>query len=94
MSLSIVFSTKKESPEYIEILKKSSGVHNVEILCYENPGTHSLTELYNKGLDESKNDIVLFCHDDLKFDTPNWGRKLLKHFKKETYSNKVCSRVF
>ena len=85
MSLSIVLSTKKESPEYIEILKKSSGVHNVEILCYENPGTHSLTELYNKGLDESKNDIVLFCHDDLKFDTPNWGRKLLKHFKKSDY---------
>ena len=27
--------------------------------------------------------MVLFCHDDINFDTDNWGRKLLNHFKRD-----------
>ena len=85
MSLSVVFSTKKINPEFVESIKKSSGVYKIEILPYENPGKYSLTEVYNMGLEKATNDIVVFCHDDLKFDTKNWGRKLLKHFDKSDY---------
>ena len=84
MSLSVIFSTKKINPEFVNLIVKSSGVHNIEIIPYENPGKYSLTELYNKGLKESKNNIVVFCHDDIKFDTNNWGRKILNHFKRDT----------
>ena len=84
MSLSVVFSTKKINHNFIETIKKTSGIHNIEILPFENPGKYSLTELYNTGLVQSNNDIVLFCHDDIKFDTKNWGRKLLNHFKRNT----------
>ena len=72
MSLSVVFSTKKINPEFVESIKKSSGVYKIEILPYENPGKYSLTEVYNMGLEKATNDIVVFCHDDLKFDTKNW----------------------
>ena len=85
MSLSVVFSTKKIDSSYIESIKKSAGVHKIEILPYENPGKYSLTEIYNMGLTDSTNDVVVFCHDDLKFDTKNWGRRLLKHFTKSEY---------
>ena len=85
MSLSVVFSSKKINPEFVETIKKSSGVHKIEILPYENPGKYSLTEVYNMGLKKASNDIVVFCHDDIKFDTKNWGRKLLKHFSKTEY---------
>ena len=34
---------------------------------YENPNGVSLTKIYNKGLSESTNDIVVFCHDDIIF---------------------------
>ena len=81
MSLSVVFSSKKINKDFVDLIKSTSGVHKIEILPYENPGKYSLTEVYNMGLKDSKNDIVLFCHDDIKFDTKNWGRKLLKHFQ-------------
>ena len=84
MGLSIIFSTRKIDQYYIELLKATSGLKDVEIIPVENSNGQSLTEIYNEGLVESKNDIVLFCHDDLKFDTRNWGRKLLNHFKRNS----------
>jgi len=82
MSLSVIFSTKKIDNNFVDLIKSTSGVHNIEVIPYENPGKYSLTELYNRGLEESSNKIVIFCHDDIKFDTKNWGRKILNHFKK------------
>ena len=84
MSLTVVFSTKKINVDFVEILKSTSGIHNIEILPYENPGKYSLTEVYNMGIKKAKNDIIIFCHDDIKFDTKNWGRKMLKLFKRHS----------
>lgn len=84
MSLTVVFSTKKINLEFVEVIKSTSGVHNIEVLPYENPGKYSLTEIYNKGIKKAKNDIIVFCHDDIKFDTKNWGRKMLKQFKRHS----------
>ena len=83
-TFSVVYSTRKLDPYYLEILKTTCGVKNVEIVPFENPDGKSLTEIYNEGLVKTKNDIVLFCHDDLKFETRNWGRKLLNHFKRNS----------
>ena len=47
-----------------------------------NNGDKSLSEVYNEILDESTNDIVVFVHDDLEFDTNNWGIKLMKLFER------------
>lgn len=84
MSLTVVFSSKKVDQDFVELIKATSGVHNIEVLPYENPGKYSLTEVYNMGLKDSSNDIVVFCHDDIKFDTKNWGRKVLNHFKRNS----------
>ena len=46
--------------------------------------TH-LTEIYNKGLKESTNDIVVFCHDDIVFTKPKWAKKLINHFDDTDY---------
>ena len=80
--VSVIYSTRKDKPEFIEQIKKTSGVHKIEIIQIINDGEMSLTEAYNKGLEESNNDIVVFCHDDIIFDTKNWGRKLTSIFKK------------
>ena len=80
--ISIVYSTKKHSPEYIEHLEKTSGIHKIEIIEIVNDGEMSLTQAYNKGLKETTNNIVVFGHDDIIFDTKNWGRKLDSIFKK------------
>ena len=39
-----------------------------------NNGEKSLSQVYNEIIDESTNDIIIFCHDDLEFDTSNWGK--------------------
>ena len=81
-SLTIVFSSRKVDPYYVDLLKATSGIHNVEVISFDNPNGTPLTTLYNQALDKSNTDIVLFCHDDLKFDKKNWGRKLLNHFNR------------
>ena len=35
-----------------------------------------------KVLKESKNDIVVFCHNDVSFDTKNWGKRIVKRYEK------------
>lgn len=80
--ITIGYSTKQIDPEFVEYLRKSSGNPKVEIIPFENPGTHSLTEVYNILLEKASNDIVVLCHDDIYFDTKNWAQKLVKHFKR------------
>jgi hypothetical protein len=80
--ITIGFSTRKIDDNFVELLKKSSGISNPEIIPVENNGQFSLTEVYNKILNDSKNDIVILCHDDIYFDSKNWGQKILNHFKR------------
>ena len=81
--ISVVFSTRKDNQPHIEHIKKSSGLGNkIEVIQYVNDGEFGLTELYNRALKETTNNIVVFCHDDIIFDTKNWGTKLLRVMKK------------
>lgn len=77
--ISVIFSTRSDNQKHIKHIEETAGIHKgLEVIQYINNGEYSLTELYNKGLQESKNNIVIFCHDDIIFDTKNWGKKLLK----------------
>jgi len=80
--ITVIYSTRKEKPEFKDFIKNTSGLKDIEIIEYINNGEHSLTYLYNKGLKESKYNIVLFCHDDIIIETKNWGRKIIGHFKR------------
>jgi glycosyltransferase involved in cell wall biosynthesis len=80
--ITIGYSTKKIDPEFRDYIEKSCGLRNVEVIPFENPGTHSLTEAYNIILEQASNDIVVLCHDDIYFEKGNWGNKVIKHFKR------------
>ena len=80
--ITIGYSTRNSNPQYVEILKKSCGLKNVEIIEVVNNGEKSLPKTYNEILEKSQHDIVVLCHDDLEFDTNNWGKKIIKHFNK------------
>jgi hypothetical protein len=80
--ITIGYSTKNIDPKFKEYIEKSCGLPKVEVIPFENPGTHSLTEAYNIILEKSSNDIVVLCHDDIYFENKNWGNKILKHFKR------------
>ena len=79
--LSIVCSMREHDKEFEEHVKKTIGLKDYELLFYINPGTHSLTELYNKGLNESKNKYVLFCHNDIKYLKSGWGKRYIEHLE-------------
>jgi GT2 family glycosyltransferase len=81
--ISVIFSTRENKQSHIEQIKKTSGIYKgLEVIQYINDGEFGLTELYNKALKETTNNIVVFCHDDIIFETKNWGNKLLRVMKK------------
>jgi len=83
--LTIAYSTRESKPEFIEYLKKSSGFKKIEVIEKVNKGDKSLAQVYNEVLSESTTDIIVFCHDDIYFDTGGWYHKLMKHFEKSEY---------
>ena len=85
MKLTVVYSTRKIDETYIKHIENTCGVKGVEVLPFENPDGVSLTEVYNELLEKAQNDIVVFCHDDLIFNTKKWGKKILKHFDNSDY---------
>ncbi len=85
MSFSIVFSTRRLDSGFIDHINKTVGLKGVEIISYTNNGEFSLSELYNRGLRESKYDLVIFMHDDIVFNRANWGKALIKQFRYTDY---------
>jgi len=82
--VSVVISTRKIDDLYVKHVEKMFSHPKTEILFYENEGEYSLTQLYNVGLRDSVNDIVVFMHDDLILETPNMTPKIVKLFEKHS----------
>lgn len=84
--VTVGFSTRKIDDSFVEMLNKTSGISKIEIIPFENNEEYSLTEVYNKILEQSSNDIVILCHDDIYFEKNYWGKRIIEHFeKKENY---------
>jgi hypothetical protein len=83
--ITIVCSSQHPLDEFQKTITKSCGIDpkKIQFLGYENKGEFSLSEIYNRGLKESINDIVVFLHNDITVETNQWGKKLLKIFEKK-----------
>lgn len=83
--ISIIYCTRETNPNHKEQIIKTSGLYkHVEVIEIVNNG-ESLTSAYNRGYNQSKYDIVVFCHDDITIETKQWGKKLKKHFDNSSY---------
>ena len=80
--VTVVISTRIICDDYLKHVSKMFSHPKTQILIYENDGLESLTQIYNKGLQESQNDIVVFMHDDLILETSNITPKIVKLFDK------------
>jgi GT2 family glycosyltransferase len=81
--ISVIVFSRESKKGFKEHLIATSGLgKNIEVLEYTNNGTYSLTEIYNKGLNESRYNIVVFCHDDIEVNSESWGITLLDNFNK------------
>ena len=54
----------------------------VEFEIVPNNGKFGLTSVYNHALNTHDNRFVVFTHDDVVFNTINWGSKLIELFEK------------
>jgi hypothetical protein len=77
--ISVVYCTREHNPGHIEHLKKACGNPKVEIIEYINEG-EGLTKFYDKAIKEAKNDIIVFCHDDITIETKQIAKKITKLF--------------
>ena len=80
--ITIIYSTHKDSnynKEFKSHLSKTIGIKDYEILEFENHNQYSLAEVYNKGISQSKYDIVVCCHNDIRLEN-GWGKKLIQDF--------------
>lgn len=80
--ITIIYSTHKDSEynnKFRQHLLQSVGLKNVQILEYQNNNEYSLSELYNRGIEESEFNVLVCCHNDITLEN-GWGKKLLKDF--------------
>jgi glycosyltransferase involved in cell wall biosynthesis len=85
----VIFSShlgNEENNKFIKHIHDTIGIKH-EIYCYENYNQYSLSEIYNKAIDEhyTKDSIIVLIHNDLIIKTNQWGKILLKHFNNSDY---------
>src|SRR4051812_7209146 len=75
------------NPDYLEGLKKSLSAtfgQPFEILAWNNlVDKKPITEVYNLMGDRAAHPYLCFLHEDILFETNDWGRLLLDAFNKE-----------
>ena len=80
--LSIIISSYQ--PDYFSALEKNiaetCGIP-YEIIKIDNPGLMAIFEADNKGAEKAIYDNLLFLHEDVEFETRDWGSILIDYFK-------------
>ncbi|MBW1619341.1 glycosyltransferase [Empedobacter falsenii] len=80
--LSIIVSSYQEEyfTQFSENIKETIGDDfQYEIIQQWNPGLMGICEAYNKGAEKAKYDNLLFVHEDVLFETENWGHILINY---------------
>lgn len=54
-----------------------------ELIRIWNPGTLGICKAYNQGLVKSKYPYLLFVHEDVQFESSDWGELLVKQFEED-----------
>ena len=82
--ITIGYSTRQSNTKFQNYLRETCGLKNVEVIEKVNNGEKSLSQVYNEIIEESTNDILVLCHDDIYFEKNYWGKRLTEHFEKKT----------
>lgn len=80
ISLIICSREEKLLIQVRETIAKTIGLPHEIIAIDNSAGKHSIFEAYNQGIALSKYDVLCFMHEDISFDTPNWGQVVLDTF--------------
>ena len=83
--LSIIICSRKPVPD--ELLSKNIeatiGVEYELIFIDNSKSNYSIYSAYNEGIGKTKFPFLCFVHDDVQFNTQDWGLLLINHLKNE-----------
>lgn len=85
----VIFSSHlsdDENIKFINHINSTIGVRHT-IFCYKNFNQYSLSEIYNRAINEHTNNDCIFvmCHNDIIINTKNWGKLLLNKFNNTNF---------
>jgi hypothetical protein len=84
--ITIVISSRKSPEENINLINQIKETCSIpaKVLCIENDNAMGLSELYSQMMvsNEIESKIVVFCHDDIEFLKPGWGKEIIRLFNK------------
>lgn len=77
--LSIIISSY-QPPYYLALEQNIADTIGIpyEVIKIDNPGKMGICEAYNKGAAQAQYDYLLFLHEDVLFETQDWGLILTK----------------
>ena len=79
LSIIVCSRTEKLSDSFSSNIEETVGVE-FELLCIDNSKNEfSIAQAYNEGKLRSKFDYLCFIHDDVHFNTQDWGVKVINH---------------
>lgn len=81
ISIIVCHKDKKHLEEFKDSLKKTIGVEYELIVIDNTRSKYYLTKAYNTGVQKSNGEFLVFVHEDVRFETNNWGRVLINIFK-------------
>jgi len=82
--ISIIICTLEEEIKYVlsDNIEKTIGVDYEVIYIYNENNKYSIFEAYNLGVSKAKFSICCFMHDDIIYQTFNWGAFVVEYFEK------------
>lgn len=79
----IICSTNKTTPQWLkDNIQKTIG-SEYEIVHIDNSANeYNMCSAYNEGVRRSKGDILCFMHEDIKYYSQDWGKKIEAHMQR------------
>ncbi len=85
LSIVICSRTKEINDLLRKNIREKAGCTNELIVIDNSENKLSIFQAYNKGIDQSKYQVIVFIHDDILFKTPQWGKIILKKFNEKPH---------
>ena len=80
----IICSRQKAIPVRLQrSIAESIGVEHEIITIDNSDNSYSIFSAYNEGVRRSKGIILCFCHDDILFRSPGWGKRVHYYFQED-----------
>ncbi|MDR1738657.1 MAG: glycosyltransferase family protein [Candidatus Symbiothrix sp.] len=81
--ISIIVSTYRKSyfDALLQSIRKTIGEIAFEVIPIENHGQYSISQAYNLGAEQAQYNLLCFVHEDVIFESSDWGKVLLRAFQ-------------